>query len=260
MLTPRAHHAYGRYALYRRRKGDARPWGDLLSEARAALARLQARGLDVGYGHDGAFGDPPAVRARLERVYAQAKRVLREGMDVPRLLRSAPSLRDALVVHTASRDREEYLLRPASGEALAPSAPAALAPLRAALRAAAAAAGSGAGGGALLQIVVSDGLNREAVERPGALEPFLAALARAATEGGAGGARPGPAPRAVILPNGRVRAGYAVGRELFGGLADLGSGAGAEGAEGKLEEAAEGEGEDPEEGPDSKRQRRGPGA
>jgi ethanolamine ammonia-lyase large subunit len=198
-MTDRAGDTAHVYTEYRRRKGDRRPAADIQAEARRILARLQQRGLDLGHGHDGKFGMPPAIRDRLFRVYADAKRVI--GLELPAEFARARS--GALVLETTATDRADYVAHPPRGEVLSEASVGELARHRRALEKS----------GELpdVQVVISEGLNAESITAPGQLDPFLKELRSGLA------ARKLKVGRDIVVKNGRVRAGYQVGRELFGG-------------------------------------------
>jgi hypothetical protein len=66
------------YLIYRRAKNDPRSDHDIIAEARARLTVFQARGLDLGHGHNGEFRPPERIEKRMHSIYASSKRVLRE--------------------------------------------------------------------------------------------------------------------------------------------------------------------------------------
>ncbi|KAI9183326.1 hypothetical protein H9P43_004243 [Blastocladiella emersonii ATCC 22665] len=203
-MTERAGDTAHVYLRYRRRKGDARGDEEITAEARAILAKLQARGMDLGYGHDGQFGAPPAVRARLQAIYDDAKRAVRTELDASRVLSQMEGAGEPVVLETAAADRDAYLGHPTRGEVLAPES---LALLRA----------WGRSVPALLPetppqdeavIIIGDGLNADAVHA-GAAE--LAAHLRAQCS--RRGIRVHDPP--LLVRNARVRVGYQIGHELF---------------------------------------------
>jgi ethanolamine ammonia-lyase large subunit len=177
---------FARYAAVDSQAGEA----SLRDYANRALARLVSRGFDLGLGHDDGFGDPPSARARIETIYRQARRALYAAID-RKVLDDACSR--PLQVRTASRDRDDYLTHPASGERLRDEDRERVASLYPSRR-------------PELQIVVSDGLNADAVNE--SLRALLPALRRGlASQGHLGD-------RDVVVTNGRVRAGYHVGQIL----------------------------------------------
>jgi ethanolamine ammonia-lyase large subunit len=157
------------------------------ADGHVKLARLQERGFDLGYGWGKDQSPPDNVTQRLQTIYSHARASLYASVD-------ASVVREAcfkpMVVRTASLDREDYLNHPSTGERLRDDDARVLA---------------GLGGDAPeVQIVVSDGLNANAVNRN--LKAFLPALRRAL----AGLACPVSATE-IVVHNGRVRAGYQIG-------------------------------------------------
>jgi ethanolamine ammonia-lyase small subunit len=162
------------------------------AEGRRLLGELQEAGFDLGHGHDREHGAPPAIEARLGELFRHARKALYATL-------AEAVVRDAttrpLRVSTRAGDREEYIARPAAGEALRDADRAALRSLYPA-------------GPPQVQLVVSDGLNADAVN-----ESLRAVLPAVRAQLAAAGCRVGE--RDVVIRNGRVRAGYEVG-ELLG--------------------------------------------
>jgi ethanolamine ammonia-lyase large subunit len=200
--NPTAHFGDPRwvYLQYRRAVGDQRPDGQVLADADAILARVRGRGVFVASGHGAKPSDmDPALDRQVRRLYEDAKVCIRAALPA-----TFPStLADAVPVATRSRDRDDYILHPPTGEVLTEESFARLRTLRDAQR-----------GGFDVQIVVADGLNALALTDEGHLAPYLDELRRRLS---AAGLR--PAPQHVLVVNGRVRAGYRIGEALFGGLA-----------------------------------------
>ncbi len=187
------------YVAYKRKKGDQRPDAEIRKEAEVALAKFQARGLDLGYGHDGHFGMPPKIKDTLYKVYAAAKRSL--YLDLTPDFMQAHS--DAVVLETTAADRKDYVLHPPKGEVLSERSLVALREFRKDLEARKEVPD--------VQVVISDGLNAESIAGKDQLDPFLTELKSGMK---AKGLKSG---RDIIVKNGRVRAGYQVGQELLGG-------------------------------------------
>ncbi|KNE57267.1 hypothetical protein AMAG_03000 [Allomyces macrogynus ATCC 38327] len=208
-MTGRAGDTAAVYAAYRHRKGDTRPHAEIIAEGRAILEKMQRRGLDLGYGHDGAFRAPPTVRQRLQEIYDGAKRAVRQEIHPATLrVRLAPVIgdqpaQDAVELVSEAQGRDEYLRRPVTGERLTRASLDLLAQVRAQsvplpgrhVRAA---------------IVISDGLNADSIHAPGHVDVLVEALHAECA------ARQIDLPfPLIIVRNGRVRAGYVVGCDLF---------------------------------------------
>ena len=101
------------YAAYLKEGGDRRTTDALREEGELKLERLRGRGYDLGYGHDAGYAAPPAVGARTEAIYAQARQALYAVLDAGVVRAVSPH---NLRVRTTSRDREDYLAHPRSGE------------------------------------------------------------------------------------------------------------------------------------------------
>jgi ethanolamine ammonia-lyase large subunit len=199
--NPTAHFGDPRwvYLQYRRARGDDRPEPDVVAEADAILARVRGRGVFVASGHGTRPSDmDPALDRQVRRLYEDAKVCIHAALPAG----FGSTLADAVPVATRSRDRDDYILHPPTGEALTDESLARLHGVRDAQR-----------GAFDVQIVVADGLNALALTDDGHLAPYLEELRRRLA---AGGFR--PAPQHAVVVNGRVRAGYRIGEALFGAL------------------------------------------
>src|SRR6185369_13176055 len=164
------------YAIYAREGGDRRTIDALRQEGAARLERLRGRGYDLG----------PPVAARIDAIYTQARQALYAVLDAGVVRDVAPR---HVTVRTRARDREDYLAHPKSGESIrAEDAERIVSAL--------ASAGSRR---PQLQIVISDGLNANAVN--GQLRAVLPPLRR---ELATAGIHTGDVD--VVIHNGRVRA------------------------------------------------------
>lgn len=187
------------FLQYRRKKGDARPDGEILAAGKTELEAVRSRGVFVAQGHGAkTWEHAPLLQADIRRIYDDAKRSLWAELTPPFLAR----VPEAVKLETQSTDRTDYILHPESGERLAGESLAALAKLR-----------QQHAGKYDVQIVVSDGLNALAIMEPGQLLPFLQHLREGLTRDGFR-----PAPEHLVLTSGRVRAGYRIGETLFARL------------------------------------------
>ncbi len=187
------------YEQYRRRKGDRRDAVELRAEGRRQLTEVRARGLFIAEGHGPRQYDlTSALEADIRRIYADAKTSIWAEFDeqFPTRVNRSVSLR------TQSRDRVDYILHPASGEALSVPSVEAVRQLRVQHD-----------GRFDVQLLLSDGLNALALLDLTQLQPLLDGLRN---ELRAGGLLVAPEP--LVLTTGRVRAGYRIGELLFGGL------------------------------------------
>jgi ethanolamine ammonia-lyase large subunit len=185
--TPKAQtldHIAHLYAQYSRAAGEARQSVVLEEEARRKVAELRERGFDIA-------GDDTRGSARVDRIYRHARQALYATVD-------DSVLRDACGTHiralTRAAGRDDFIAHPPAGERLSDEGAARV--LRSAR--------PGAGG---IQIVVSDGLNADAINEH--LRSLLPPLRRSlASEGRRINET------IVVLENGRVRAGYQVAQLL----------------------------------------------
>ena len=185
--TPRAHaldHLAHLYAQYARAAGQIRPAVVLEKEARRTVGELRERGFDIA-------GDETLGSARVDRIYRHARQALYARLD-------DSVLRDASGPHiralTRAADRDDYIAHPPAGERLSDEGAATI--LRSVR--------PNAGG---IQIVVSDGLNADAINQHlrsllPPLRRLFASESRRVNE------------TVVVLQNGRVRAGYHVAQLL----------------------------------------------
>ena len=170
------------YAAYMKAAGETRTSTTLEEEGARRLAVLRERGLDLG------LTDPADADRRVEALYAHARAALYARIqDIVIRDATAKSVR----VRTAARDRDDYLAHPPAGETLPAEAVRAVANLH-----------DGRPPG--IQIVVSDGLNANAINAQlrGVLPPLRRRLAAAGHH---------VAETDIVVENGRVRAGYEIG-------------------------------------------------
>ncbi|HXG65421.1 MAG TPA: ethanolamine ammonia-lyase subunit EutB, partial [Blastocatellia bacterium] len=176
------------YAAYLKAGGDMRTPDTLREEAARKIKRLQERGFDLGYGCGEDYAAPAEIDARMNRIYAHARRALYAALDSSVIRDASPR---HLRARTKSIDREDYLSHPPSGETIRDEDAARVAALYGTRRPQA-------------QIAISDGLNADAIHEN--LRAVLPALRHELTQGGA---RLGETD--VVVENGRVRAGYHIG-------------------------------------------------
>lgn len=179
------------YAAYVKEGGDGRTTDALRWEGVAKIDRLRARGYDIGHGHDADYAAPPAVSVRMETIYTQARHALYAVLDAGVVQAASPH---HTRVRTPSRDREDYLAHPRSGESIRDEDAERIVSLVA----------SRGSRRPQVQIVISDGLNANALN-----ENLRAVLPPLRHELAAAGLHAGDID--VVIQNGRVRAGYHVG-------------------------------------------------
>jgi ethanolamine ammonia-lyase large subunit len=176
------------FAAYAKAGGDRRSTPSLVEEGLRTLAGLRERGFDLGYGCQPGHAPPPAIAARLERIYEHARRALYAALDEHAITAASPH---HLRARTNAADREDYLAHPPVGERLRADDAAAVARLHPSRR-------------PQVQFVASDGLNADAVSSQ--LRALLPALRKRLSD-----AAVHVSDVDVVIHNGRVRAGYHVG-------------------------------------------------
>jgi ethanolamine ammonia-lyase large subunit len=180
------------YAAYMKAGGDTRTGETLRAEGSKKIGLMAGRGYDLGFGHVEDFNAPPAVEARLEKIYRHARRALYSALDEGVLREVSPN---HLRVRTLARDREQYLSEPPAGELLRPEDASRVTKLYGGRR-------------PRVQLVLSDGLNADALN-----ENLRAVVPRLRRELREAGLHVGDVD--LVVEHGRVRAGYHAG-ELLG--------------------------------------------
>ncbi len=167
------------YARYQQAAGDSRTSLALEAEGGRKVATLRERGFDIA-------GDEESGRLRVDLIYEHARRALYARLD-------KAVIRDACGVHvrvrSRARDRDDYIAHPPAGERLSNQDIGTV--TRATDRR------------GQIQIVVSDGLNADAINEQ--LRALLGPLRRLLASAGHD-----VTPTIVVVHNGRVRAGYHV--------------------------------------------------
>lgn len=186
------------YLRYCRAKGDMRSDEIILFEGKEAIERVRKRGVPIAEG----FGEKtwqmqPSLDQEIRELYKDAKYCLWTEWE-PSYLQS---IRKAIVIASMSTNRIDYVYHPASGEQLSAESLLIIQGLSKKLKK----------DTPDVQIIISDGLNTLSLMDEGHLETFLPSVYQdlvlrniSITE----------AP--IVIRNGRVRAGYQVGEQLFG--------------------------------------------
>jgi ethanolamine ammonia-lyase large subunit len=172
----------GLYAAYCKAGGDRRSSPSLENEAGRRLDELRGRGFDL------AGTSSEVAASRVDALYVNARAALFATLSAEVLSAVAPR---RIVVRTASRDRDDYLTHPATGERLADEGMRSVASLYPDSR-------------PVVQLVISDGLNALAVNEQ--LRRVLPPLRYRLSEAGVALGHTD-----VVVENGRVRAGYEIG-------------------------------------------------
>jgi ethanolamine ammonia-lyase large subunit len=177
------------YAAYAKGGGDRRSASSLESEGRRRLRELGDRGFDLG------GINPSDADARLDAIYRHARRAL-YSLVVDGTIRDACPR--SVRVRTAATSRDDYLAHPSSGERLCDEDAATVARI-------------GGSGTPAVQIVVSDGLNADAINEH--LRALLPPIRRFLSDAGCLVSETD-----VVVQNGRVRAGYEIGALVGAGV------------------------------------------
>ena len=185
------------YYKYRQAKGDKRSRDAVYAEGRKKMKEVEARGVDLATGHGKELWDLNLdLEKKVKSYYDDAKKCLWAELT-PEFAKSIPNV---LRVKTLSKDRNDYILHPPTGEQLSPESVAAIEKLRDSW-------GAKAPRG---QIVISDGLNAKAIMDEGHLTPYLQEMRRLLAE-----ADVPMSETNILVAGGRVRAGYRIGELLF---------------------------------------------
>ncbi len=185
------------YYQYCLAKGDKRSRQEIDAEGNQKIREIQARGVPLAMGHGDRVSDlNPKLKKEVEARYADAKICIWSEFT-PEFMASIPH---AVQVKTLSRDRSDYIAHPVTGEQLNNESIAALETLR------------DSWGKHIpdVQIVISDGLDANAIMDPGHLMPYLTALHKYLPEAGLV-----ISDKHIVVIHGRVRAGYRIGNILF---------------------------------------------
>ena len=186
------------YYQFRRAKQDPRPQADIYAEGRRILGEVRERGVPIAEGYGENVWDlAPDLDREVRYLYEDAKVSLWTALT-PAFAERIPAV---VPIQTRSKDRKDYVYHPESGEQLSPAARQTLQALRL----------SWGTRSPDVQLIISDGLNANALMDPGHLLPFLTGLRGALAAKGYTVAR-----EHILITHGRVRAGYQCGEVLFG--------------------------------------------
>ena len=186
------------YYQYLLAKGDTRSKEEIYAEGKEQIKNVEARGVDLAVGHGKNLWDlNPELEAKVKSYYDDAKISLWAELS-PAFIKTIP---DAMPVKTLSKNREDYVSHPPTGEKLSPESIVMLEKLR----------DSWGEPQPNAQIVISDGLNAKAIMDEGHLAPYLEEIRKLLTDAGAIVSQ-----KNIVVTSGRVRAGYEIGEVLFG--------------------------------------------
>jgi ethanolamine ammonia-lyase large subunit len=185
------------YYQYRQAKGDKRSKDEIYAEGRTKIKEVEARGADIAVGHGKNMWDlNPPLEKKVKSYYDDAKVSLKAEFN-PAFVQGIPN---NMPVKTLSKDRDNYILHPPTGERLSPESIEALKKLRDSW-------GANIPKG---QIVISDGLNAKAIMDEGHLAPYLEEIGKILAA-----ASVPMSDKNIVVTSGRVRAGYEIGQLLF---------------------------------------------
>ena len=195
------------YSQYRKRKGDARSDAELNDEAREKMTEVRGRGVFLASGYGESIAElPSALNREVNHIYEDAKKCIWAEFNEA-FVKSIPR---AVPLKTLSKNRNDYILHPASGESLSSESIQTLEALKSARTK-----------NYDCQIVVSDGLNATALTGDDQLVELVKYLQLELEKH-----KFVVAPERIVVTSGRVRAGYQIGSLLFGEQRNAGEKAG----------------------------------
>jgi len=191
------------YYQYQLGKGDTRSQQAIMAEGKQKFDTIHNTWLKTGNkvplaaGHGKNQWDlNPVLDKKIRELYADAKKAIWAEFT-PAFIKSIP---DSVQLATLSKDRENYIVHPDTGEKLDKQSVATLQKLR----------DSWQGKAPDVQIVISDGLNANSIMAPEHTLPYITALRKDLQAAGMTVDK-----KNIIITSGRVRAGYMVGDILF---------------------------------------------
>jgi ethanolamine ammonia-lyase large subunit len=185
------------YYQYRLAKGDGRSKDAIYAEGRQKMLEVEERGVDLASGHGTNIWDlNPKLAVKVKGLYDDAKQSLWAELT-SEFIAAVP---DVVPVRTLSKDRNDFIAHPSTGELLSPEAIGDIARIKDSW-------GNDMPKG---QIVISDGLNAKAIMDDGHLVPYLEEVRRLLA-----GADVTMSDKNIVVTSGRVRAGYRIGELLF---------------------------------------------
>ena len=191
------------YYQYCLGKGDIRSQKTIMAEGKQKFDAIHNTWLKTGnkvplasgYGKN-IWDLNPTLDKRIRELYADAKKAIWTEFT-PAFIKSVP---DSVQLATLSKDRENYIVRPDSGEKLNQQSVVTLQKLR----------DSWQGKAPDVQIVISDGLNAKSIMDTEHVLPYIKELRKELQDAGLTVDK-----KNIVITSGRVRAGYMVGDTLF---------------------------------------------
>lgn len=186
------------YYQYRLAKNDTRTREAIFKEGEQMIREITDRGVPISQGYGEQYWDmPDALDKEMRRLYEDAKKSIWTSTSAT-FLSQIPHV---VPIVTQSTDRRDYVYHPESGEAINIESIDTLKNLK-------------QNWGGLLpdvQIIISDGLNANAIMDAGHVLPFLTKLREVLSHTGLKLSK-----EHIFITHGRVRAGYKCGEILFG--------------------------------------------
>ncbi|MBP1729361.1 MAG: Ethanolamine ammonia-lyase light chain, partial [Deltaproteobacteria bacterium] len=191
------------YYQYSVAKGDNRSQQVIMAEGKKKFDEIYNTWLKTGnrvplaagYGKN-TWDLNPGLDKKIRELYADAKKAIWAEFT-PEFIKSIP---DSVQLATLSKDRENYIVHPDTGEKLDKQSVATLQKLR----------DSWQGKTPDVPIVISDGLNANSIMDPAHTLPYITELRKELQASGMTVDK-----KNIIITSGRVRAGYMVGDILF---------------------------------------------
>ena len=188
------------YLNYCRLKGDGRSDELLTQEAKDQLAQVRNRGVFIAEGSANEISKLPIELDRqIHEIYDDAKQCI--WAELPGDFET--QFEASIAIRTLSKDREDYILHPSSGEELSHRSIESLKALR-----------QQHGEAVDTVIVLSDGLNALANTTDAQASQLVEYLRKELETQGRT-----VIPEILVIRSGRVRAGYRIGENLFGNRA-----------------------------------------
>jgi len=186
------------YYQYYLAKKDKRSQAEIYKEGQEIIAQIRERGVPIAEGYGENYWDlPTELDEEIRTLYEDAK----VSLWTPMTTAFTNKIPNVLSIKTNSTNRKDYVYHPESGEQLSKSAQQSLLALRQSW------------GKQIpdVQILLSDGLNANALMDTGHVLPFLDLLRKALDKEGYSVSQ-----EHILITHGRVRAGYQCGEILFG--------------------------------------------
>jgi ethanolamine ammonia-lyase large subunit len=186
------------YYQYCKRKKDSRTQSEIYQEGRLKIDEVKKRGVDIAEGFGKNFWDlNPVLDTRIKNLYQDAKESLWTEID-DNFIKQIPN---AVLLQTQSKNRQDYVYHPKTGEELSEDSLHKLEIIRRQWK----------GNIPDVQIIISDGLNAKSLMEDGHLLPFLNLLKDALRQ-----KQYHLSSKNLVIKNGRVRSAYQCGEVLFG--------------------------------------------